>query len=219
MAIICPTVTAGNPHAYRTQMERISPLTHRLHIDLMDKNFTPHQSVGVDEVWWPIAVQADIHVMFKNPNDFLIHFIRHNPALVIVHAEADGDFHKLNETLKYNNIKVGVALLKDTPVSHIESVLNDIDHVLIFSGDLGQFGGHADLSLLEKVQAIKAINPNIEIGWDGGINEHNIKQLADGGVDVLNVGGFIQRAENPGRAYARLKALLEEPANAPKTDN
>ncbi len=37
----------------------------------------------------------------------------------------------------------------------------------------------------------------------------NIKQLADGGVTVLNVGGYIQKAENPKEAYNKLVSLLE----------
>lgn len=219
MSIICPTITAGNSHTYRAQMENVANFAARLHIDLMSKDFTPHQSVSVNEMWWPAGVRADIHVMYKNPAMYLDKIIEYKPQLVIIHAESEGSFYETAEALKNNNIKVGLALLKETHVSQIESVLEELDHVLIFSGDLGSFGGHADLSLLEKVQAIKVINPEIEVGWDGGINEHTIKKLADGGVDVLNVGGFIQRADDPAHAYARLKALLDEDINVQKTDN
>lgn len=208
MAIICPTITAGNQHAYRSQMERVARFAVRVHVDLMDKDFTPHKSVGVNEIWWPAAVKADIHVMYRNPIKYLNQIIEYNPHLVIVHAEADGDFYSLLEALRAKDIKVGLALLKNTPVSKIEPVLGELDHVLIFSGELGSFGGQADIALLEKVQAIKAINPNIEIGWDGGINEQNARQLVQGGVDVLNVGGYLQRSERPHDAYARLEALI-----------
>jgi ribulose-phosphate 3-epimerase len=76
--------------------------------------------------------------------------------------------------------------------------------VLLFSGDLGHYGGHADLELLDKVARIKEINPKAEIGWDGGANESNVKQLADGGVDTITVGGAIQNSENPENTYATL---------------
>ena len=81
------------------------------------------------------------------------------------------------------------------------------DHVLIFSGDLGKHGGVADLSLLEKVNKIKALHPGAEIGWDGGINDTNAAKLIDGGVSVLNVGGFIQKSQKPDEAYAKLKSI------------
>ncbi len=209
MAIICPTVLAGNEHTYRQQMERVAKFAKRIQIDLMDGVFAPHKSVGIESVWWPVGVTADIHLMYQNPDDQLASLVALNPNLVIVHAEADGDFYNLSETLKDKGIRVGLALLKDTPVSKIEPVLDTIDHVLIFSGQLGSFGGQADLDLLEKVQAIKVINPAIEIGWDGGINELNTQQLVAGGVDVLNVGGFLQRAPHPHDAYARLEVLVQ----------
>jgi ribulose-phosphate 3-epimerase len=78
------------------------------------------------------------------------------------------------------------------------------DHILIFSGDLGHYGGTASLMQLEKIRLVKAINPNAEIGWDGGANIDNAFTLAQGGVDVLNVGGAIGNAEDPASVYATL---------------
>src|SRR5690606_36219400 len=98
----------------------------------------------------------------------------------------------------------GVALLKDTPASAIEPYIDQIEHVLVFSGDLGYYGGKADLALLSKVTELKKMKPSLEIGWDGGINDHNASELVKGGVDVLNVGGFIQKATDPEDAYAIL---------------
>jgi ribulose-phosphate 3-epimerase len=66
----------------------------------------------------------------------------------------------------------------------------------------------ADLTLLEKVQQAKSINPNIEIGWDGGVNAENVRQLADAGVDIINSGGYIHRAPDPALAYHTLVKLL-----------
>ena len=103
---------------------------------------------------------------------------------------------------------MGVALLPETPVSIIEPALSLIEHVLIFSGKLGHFGGHADLKLLEKGWRLKQLKPTLELGWDGGVSDENAKQLAEGGIEVLNAGGYLH-GDNPSEAYARLKALTE----------
>jgi len=87
--------------------------------------------------------------------------------------------------------------------------MHSFDHVLVFSGNLGRHGGEADLGLLEKVRQIKAHHPEVEIGWDGGINDQNVKQLVEAGVEVLNVGGYIQKADDPEHAYATLKRVIE----------
>ena len=101
-------------------------------------------------------------------------------------------------------IKTGLALLHDTPVENAYQIMHSFDHILIFSGDLGKHGGHADLTLLDKVKKVRVHHPEAEIAWDGGINDQNAAVLARGGVGVLNVGGFIQRAEDPAAAYTRL---------------
>lgn len=208
MAVICPTVLADNPHVYREQIERITPFAERVQIDLTDGLFAPRQSVGLEHIWWPEHLRADIHLMYKNPAHYVEQLIKLHPSMVIIHAESDGNFFDIAESLKSNGIKVGVALLKPTPVNKITAALSHIDHVLIFSGDLGHFGGSADLGLLGKVKSIKSIAPNMEIGWDGGVNPENARELANGEVDVLNVGGFIQQSADPQDAYAKLREVL-----------
>lgn len=207
MAIVCPTVTATDPHGYRQQMERVSAFAHRLHVDFMDGDFTPNQSPPIESAWWPDDKTIDLHIMYHHPHEQLGKIISLKPDLVIIHAEAEGHFKAMAEQLHQANIKVGVALLAPTPVKTIASSLNQIDHVLIFSGTLGHFGGQVDLSLLLKVRQLRALKKNLEIGWDGGINDDNIMTLIEAGVNVLNVGGFIHRATQPEQAYATLEAL------------
>ncbi len=209
MAVICPTVTAENPHQYREQIERVAPFVSRVHIDFMDGDFTPNKSPGLGQAWWPHTMQADLHIMFKSPLEYIEQIIRLNPRLVIVHAEAEGNFVKLAEDLHGAGIMVGVALLPKTDVKTIIPAIEHIDHVLIFSGSLGHFGGEADTSLLDKVEQLKALKHSIEIGWDGGINDQNIKKLVDFGVDVLNVGGFIHHSKDPKSDYEKLRNLLK----------
>lgn len=207
MAIICPTVTATDPHDYRQQLERISTFANRIHLDFMDGDLAPVESPPIESAWWPEGKNVDLHVMYKRPQEELFKIINLHPDLVIVHAEADGHFVGIAEQLHRAGIKAGVALLPATRVDILKPGLAYIDHVLIFSGDLGHFGGHADVDLLKKVKQIKNLKRGIEIGWDGGINAENIKDLIKGGVDVLNVGGYIQQSDNPSAAYATLEAL------------
>ncbi len=207
MVDICPTIDAESPDDYRQQIERVAAFTRRLHIDLGDGEFTPNVLVAPTDVWWPGGVRADLHVMYRRPFEHLDALIALDPQLIIVHAEADGGFAALAEKVRRHGIEVGVALLQQTSVEFIKPALGLVDHVLIFSGNLGHQGGStADLALLEKVKAIKALRPAVEIGWDGGVNNHNVQQLAEGGVEVLNVGGFIQQADDAAKAYQLLAA-------------
>ncbi len=210
MSIVCPTVTPIDAHEFREQLERVAIFAKRIHLDYMDGELAPVNSPPVESAWWPKNVLADLHIMYKRPQEHLAKIIRLKPNLVIVHAEAEGHFVGIAKALHDAGIKAGVALLPDTNVQMIAPSIEYIDHVLIFSGDLGHFGGVADTKLLSKVVEVKKLKKSIEIGWDGGINDSNAVLLSKSGVDVLNVGGYIQNAKNPAHAYAKLKTLVEK---------
>lgn len=210
MSLICPTVLADKPQDYEIQIRRIEPFAARIQIDLMDGRFTPTRSINPIQVWWPDAIQADIHLMFESPLQHIETLVSLKPHLVIIHAEADGDLLAMIRHLQDCGIHAGIALLKETSVEQAEDLIIASDHVLLFSGELGRFGGMADLEVLDKVAPIRVLNPYIEIGWDGGANERNVGELSHGGIDVINVGGAIQKADDPEDAYATLMSKLTE---------
>ena len=211
--VICPTITAYEPHQYREQIERVTGFAHRLHIDLMDGEFTETQSPPIDQIWLPENVISDVHLMYQRPLEVLPRLIALKPNLVIVQAEAD-DAEAAVLTLKQAGIKAGVAILADTQVDQLGGIIEQADQVLVFSGHLGYHGGEADLSLLSKVAEIKARNPQAEIAWDGGINEANAPRLVEAGITVLNAGGFIQNAADPANAYAILSSSVQAESKA-----
>lgn len=146
--------------------------------------------------------------MYEHPVDFMEPILSLRPNLVIIHAEAEGELEQFMQHLRSNGIKTGVALLQETSVASVAELLKLADHALIFSGTLGSYGGTADLALLSKVEEIRALHPDIEIGWDGGANMETVETLARGGVDVINVGGAIQRATNPQDVFESLNRLV-----------
>jgi len=210
MAVICPTVTAYDTHAYREQIERVEPFAERIHIDLMDGIFAPTQSPPLNQIWLPDTLVCDIHLMYQRPMNYLEQLVKLNPHLVVIHAEADVDHAHFATHLRERGIKAGLALLQKTTIDSVAELMSCFDHVLVFSGDLGHHGGQADLTLLDKVRQLRETYPKLEISWDGGINDQNAPQLIEAGVDVLNVGGFIQKADNPEGRYAALMELANQ---------
>jgi pentose-5-phosphate-3-epimerase len=79
---------------------------------------------------------------------------------------------------------------------------------MLFGGSLGKQGAPANLDLLQVIADIKKIAPFIEIGWDGGVNEFNIGQIASFGVKNIVSGGFIAKSSDPQKAYTRLVSML-----------
>lgn len=145
--------------------------------------------------------------MVARPSEYVQKLIALKPNLIIFHVEVQEDLMPTIQLIQQAGIKAGIALQRSTVPSSVAALIEQADHVMIFSGTLGHYGGNASLMQLEKVRLIKDIRPNVEIGWDGGVNVENAFSLAQGGVDVLNVGGAIAKSADWQEAY---RAIVNE---------
>lgn len=204
MSQIVPTIMAETIDQLRESSNRVQPFARRVHIDISDGEFAPTFLINETQLFWPQGWEVDIHAMVARPSEHLAQLIQLKPSLVILHAETQEDILPHIAALKQAGIKAGVALLKTTVPATVEAAIKAADHVMIFSGDLGKFGGTASMMQLEKVRLVKKIKPEVEIGWDGGVNVENAYTLTQGGVDVLNVGGAIAHSQVPADTYNEL---------------
>lgn len=204
MTVVAPAILAQTKDELDVLVTRMTPFAKRVHLDLMDGQFAPTSSIPIGEVVLPKDWEVDVHVMYTQPDDFLKQIIDLKPSLIIIHAEAQGELLKTVEKIKKAGIKAGVALLRSTVPEDVAGLIAIADHVLIFSGNLGEYGGTANMLQIEKIRLVRAINPVIEIGWDGGANVSNAYTLALGGVDVVNVGAALASADDPVETYRQL---------------
>ena len=209
MSIITPAILATNPEEYKEQVEKIFPFAERVHIDVTDGEFAPNLTLPETQIWWPQEWKVDIHMMVARPSEHIDTIIQLNPNMVIFHAEVEEDLVPIFERLKNETmIKPGLALLRSTVPETVAPAIQAAEHILIFSGNLGEMGGRASMMQLEKIRLIKEINNNVEIGWDGGANLSNVFNLTQSGVDVVNVGSAIMNSQNPERSYKQMEAEI-----------
>lgn len=204
MSVIAPSITVETADQYKTMADKIHPFATRVHVDVSDGEFAPTFLLDEAQLWWPKEWQVDIHAMVARPSEHLAKLIALKPSLIIFHVETKEDSVALINQVKAAGIKAGIALLRPTVPSTVAAAIKIADHVMIFSGELGKYGGAASLMQLEKVRLVKAINPEVEIGWDGGVSVENAYTLTQGGVDVLNVGSAIATADDPAAAFQAL---------------
>lgn len=207
MGVIAPTVLAATPEDYKASLEKIHTFATRIHVDLSDGNFAPTQTITSSQIWWPQEWQMDVHAMVNDPALYVDELLALKPHLIIFHAEVKTDLLPVMQKIKASGVKAGISLVRTTVPSDVAPLIDAADHVMIFSGNLGKYGGTASLMQLEKVRLVKNINAGAEIGWDGGVAVENAFSLAQGGVDVMYVGGAIQKAEDPKAIY---DALVKE---------
>jgi ribulose-phosphate 3-epimerase len=210
MTLIAPAVLAATTEEYKESLQKIHTFATRVHADLSDGMFAPTPTIAPNQIWWPQGWEVDIHAMVADPAAYVDILLPMTPHLIIFHAEAKTDLLTIIQKIKASGVKAGVALQKTTVPSDVAPLIEAADHVMIFSGELGKYGGTASLMQLEKVRLVRNINAAVEIGWDGGVTVENAYSLSQGGVDVLYVGSAIQKAEDSGAAFAALTAEINK---------
>ncbi len=209
MPVIVPTITTDNLEVYNTNLAEFSKFCKRVHVDVSDGSLAPTNLLPLSSVHGQEEITLDVHLMSARPSEHLADILKLKPSLCIVHSEVDDDVQTFFNQLKSAGIKTGVALLKTTFPKRVQERIAMSDHVLIFAGQLGSQGGAIDMMQVEKVPLVRALKPDLEIGWDGGANLSNIRALAHAGIDVINVGSAITRATDKAAMYQSMLAEIE----------
>ena len=188
-----------------------------IHVDVMDGHFVPNITIGplvVEAVKRVTELPLDVHLMIEDPDRYLKDFAKAGSTLMTVQVEACVHLHRTIQAIKALDVKAGVALNPATPLSTIESILEDVDLILIMSVNPG-FGGQKFIpQTLQKIRDLKAMirakNPNVVIEVDGGINQETIRPVAEAGADVFVAGSAIFGSSDYGKTIRELRSLIEE---------
>ena len=167
-----------------------------LHIDVMDGHFVPNLALGTDYVQnirKATSIPLDIHLMVENPEDVLEFFTFEQGDYVSVHIESTADLPTLLAKIREKGAKPVVALKPATPFSVLESVLDDIDGVLVMLVEPGFAGQRMIPQTLQKLKELRVwLNGlgygHIEIEVDGNVSFENIPLLADAGANIFVAG-------------------------------
>ena len=171
-----------------------------VHVDVMDGHFVPNLTIGpvvVEAVSKAASKPLDIHLMVENNSFFVDLFAPLKPAYISFHYEEEKHPHRLIQKIRALGIKPAIVLNPHTPPEAIEYLLADLDMVLLMSVNPG-FGGQAFIpSVIDKAKRLKTLigqhNPACLIEVDGGVNDVNVKQLSEAGIDVVVAGSFVYR--------------------------
>lgn len=182
------------------------------HLDVMDGVFVPNISFGmpiVKSIRQMTKKPLDVHLMITKPERYIDKFIELGSNILTVHVEATNKLNKIIDKTHQSNIKSGIAINPDTPISRIEDYINDVDLICLMGVHAG-FGGQKFIektyNRLEKLKnLISSRNSSAIIEIDGGVNETNFEMLKSLGADVLVAGSFIFKSTDYNKAIDLLK--------------
>ncbi len=183
-----------------------------LHCDVMDGRFVPNITFGpfiVKAVAACTDMTIDTHLMISDPDRYIPDFIEAGSHQVTVHQEACPHLHRSVQLIKSMGAKAGVSINPGTPVSTLESIMSDLDLVLLMSVNPG-FGGQkfipASVGKIRQLHEMRnALNPDMVIAVDGGVTTENAEELVQAGADALIAGTAFFKADDPAEAARKIK--------------
>ncbi len=183
-----------------------------IHVDVMDGHFVPNLTIGpvvVSSVAKIATKPLDIHLMVENNTFFVELFAPLKPEYISFHIEEEKHPHRLIQKIRSYGIKPAIVLNPHTRPEDIEFLLEDLDMVLLMSVNPG-FGGQKFIpSVVEKAKRLKELcqkrNPDCLIEVDGGVNDKNIHELKEAGVDVVVAGSYVYGADDYSAAIRSLQ--------------
>ncbi len=223
---IIPTCIPQSGSDVVDKIQQVSRFSDTLHIDINDGIFAvpaswPYVGQGrIGDLTEGIDIPVDnflmqIHLMVSEPREIGEFFIRYGASCIILHVEAyagDGDvIRSVIDAWRAAGVReIGLAILLDTPIGNLDSLLPFCDFVLMMSiSTIGSQGASFEPRIYDRIHELHSRLPDLPIAVDGGVSLSNIANLVQAGAKRFSVGSAIMHATDPAIAYAQLKAAAE----------
>jgi ribulose-phosphate 3-epimerase len=200
-AKIAPSILAADFLNIQKEIEKMKKAkVEIIHFDVMDGHFVPNITFGVDfikSIRKCCDMTFDVHLMVTDPDKFIPLFAQAGADVLLFHREVSDFPLRSIKTIKSLNKKAGITLNPVTKLETIESILPEIDQVLLMSVEPGFYGQKFIPFVLKKIESLKNIivknNYKTLIEVDGGINDKNKNDVISAGADILVMGaGFFK---------------------------
>ncbi len=189
-----------------------------LHLDVMDGHFVPNISFGVPVIASMRKASRmffDAHLMIAEPRRYAEAFVKAGCDHITFHIEVTGEAPDVVRHIHGLGVSAGVSLNPTTPASAIESIIHDVDLVLVMSVWPG-FGGQKFIAdVLPKVRELRArLAPHQRLQIDGGIDPTTIAAAAEAGADTFVAGTAVFGQPDPAAAMQALEQMARAAAAA-----
>ena len=208
MTKLVPAVLVKTAEEYQQRLSVIRQLTNRFQLDIIDGEYVDNKTIELDDVARANDLQMDIHLMVKEPKNYVERAIVLRANCTIIQLEACDDPTKSLERIKKAGLNAGLAINPDTPVTKLKPFKEMLDHILLMGYEAGFAGQKLNPIVFDKLEQSRDLYGGVEIGLDGGVSKATAKKILAAGFDVVNVNTLIFSSSDPLSAYSELLGYL-----------
>jgi len=189
-----------------------------VHFDVMDNHYVPNLTIGPMVCTalrkYGIAAPIDVHLMVSPVDRIIGDFVEAGASYITFHPEATQHIDRSLQLIRDGGCKAGLVFNPATGLDVLKYVMDKVDMVLLMSVNPG-FGGQKFIpGTLDKLREARALidasGRDIRLEIDGGVNVHNIREIAAAGADTFVAGSAIFNAPDYQSVIAQMRAELAQ---------
>jgi ribulose-phosphate 3-epimerase len=188
--IISPSILSADFGNLQSQLEQIELAgADWIHVDVMDGHFVPNITMGpfiVSHCQRLSTLPLDVHLMIEKPENHIDAFIDAGASWLTIHIENNPNVHRTLQAIRARGVHPGIAINPGTPAHAIESILDQIDMVLVMTVNPGFSGQSHMAGLAAKVRQVldmvETARTETIIQVDGGITADTLPAMFSAGA-------------------------------------
>lgn len=156
-----------------------------------------------------VGLRLDIHLMVQDVSAAVSAWGAITPGRMTVHCEVLDDPAAALADIRSRGSFRGLALGPETLPDRVAPHLRGTDFLLFVAVPPGRSGQAFDTRILERIRAVRAGNPSLDIGVDGGVTAALVPKIKKAGATTICAASAMFSAPDPVEAYWTLKRLVE----------
>ena len=163
-----------------------------VHVDVMDGHFVPNITMGpfiVEHCRKMSGLPLDVHLMIEKPERYVDAFIDAGSNYLCVHYEGNPLIQRTLNYIREKGCHPGIAITPSTPSGMLETILENVDYVLVMTVNPGFSGQAFQQSSIKKISQVKQMidekGLNVKIQVDGGINVNTLPSVYQSGAKII----------------------------------
>ncbi len=194
---IIPGIAESDPKELARKIALVLPYADWIQLDIADETLIASRTfadfIALENILKPLQTlgkHAEAHLLVDDPVQLLKSINQAGFKRVTAQVECQDPREFLGEARSFE-MEVGLAIGADTEIEVIEPYLEDLDYVLVMTGELDSTKHMFQPETVEKIKTIHRNLPDLPIVAEVGITPETVKLVRDAGATRIVVGSYL----------------------------